>query len=130
MTLRPFCASVVAIALSIALLMLSGVLEVSLSLHCSTWTAGLKGRLAADTHPAKEHVQSLSTAVDVLPTARDITRRSRALLGHRDLKYSIYTGVDRTARDLNQIERALERLKAKEKGVGTQARQSLETNCP
>ena len=119
MSIRPsVCASMMAVAVSICLLLLSGVVEVSFTLHCSAWM--LKGRPAVDDHPAKQHVQSLGTALEVLPATRDITRRS--LLGHRDLKYSIYTGVDRTARDLNQIERALERLKANEKGVGTQAR--------
>lgn len=47
----------------------------------------------------------------------------------RDLKYSIYTGIDRATRDLSQmrdhsasrqIERALERVRTIEKNMGSQ----------
>lgn len=56
----------------------------------------------------------------------------------RDLKYSIYTGIDRAARDLSQmrdhtasrqIERALERVRIIEKGAGTQVPTIFESYC-
>lgn len=52
----------------------------------------------------------------------------------RDLKYSIYTGIDRATRDLSQmrdhtasrqIEHALERVRTIEKATGTQVRPTL-----
>jgi hypothetical protein len=117
MVARPsICATLLAVAASLALLLLSGVVEITFSLQGATWA--LKERHLTDGHLATEHVQSFSSALDVLPAATDIVRRK--LLGTRKLRYSIYTGLDRAARDLNQIERALERLKGIERGVSTQ----------
>ena len=57
----------------------------------------------------------------------------------RDLKYSIYTGIDRASRDLSQmrdhsasrqIERALERVRTIEKNMGSQVNILIRSTPP
>lgn len=113
-------ATVVALGISLVLLALSGTLEVSLSFHTPAWMQPVSQESV--TQPQQYRALELGSAVPL-----DATTHRR--LQSRDLKYSIYTGADRADRDLaqmrdhatsRQIERALERVRALEKGAGTQ----------
>ena len=113
-------ATVLALGVSLVVLALSGNLEVSLSFHTPAWMR--------TTHPDVTASPNQHTALE-MGSALPLDAPARRRLQSRDLKYSIYTGVDRADRDLaqmrdhatsRQIERALERVRALEKGAGTQ----------
>lgn len=76
-------------------------------------------------HPGREGVK----VTDLLDNNQGASAHRRLQSQHgRDLKYSIYSGIERGVRDIphthehepsHQIERALERLRATERGPGT-----------
>ncbi|BDA44693.1 hypothetical protein COCOBI_06-1710 [Coccomyxa sp. Obi] len=131
------CTTLFTVATAFTLMLLAGVLEVSVSVQPPSWMQR-GGRALHDSHPAKVHVQSLSSAQEVLPAEETFSRRKLQGQGQgRDLKYSIYTGIDRASRDLSQmrdhsssrqIERALERVRTIEKNMGSQALESVLNN--
>ena len=72
---RPsLCTTLITVATAFTLMLLAGVLEVSLSVQPPTWMRH-GGHALHDSHPAKMHVQSLSSAQEVLASEETFSRR-------------------------------------------------------
>lgn len=77
---RPsLCTTLITVATAFTLMLLAGVLEVSLSVQPPTWMRH-GGHALHDSHPAKMHVQSLSSAQEVLASEETFSRRKLQVL--------------------------------------------------
>ncbi len=73
------CTTLITVATAFTLMLLAGVLEVSLSVQPPTWMRH-GGHALHDSHPAKMHVQSLSSAQEVLAAEETFSRRKLQVL--------------------------------------------------
>lgn len=77
---RPtLCTTLITVTTAFMLMLLAGVLEVSVSVQPPTWMQR-GGRALHDSHPAKMHVQSLSSAQEVLAAEETFSRRKLQVL--------------------------------------------------